>query len=61
MVVEAFYPNEGDLRLIGPAADAKSLKAFAEAIAAIEAGELGGLAKERRYCPNCQCYFICGV
>ncbi|MGX7896048.1 UvrD-helicase domain-containing protein [Tsuneonella sp. HG222] len=61
IIVQAFYPSDGEVREIGPAADPKSLKAFGEAIASIEAGALGTLAKERRYCPNCQCYFICGV
>jgi hypothetical protein len=61
IIVQAFYPSDGSVREIGPAADPKSLKAFAEAIVSIEAGALGELAKERRYCPNCQCYFICGI
>jgi superfamily I DNA/RNA helicase len=61
VTVEAFYPSEGEVRPIPPANDAKSMKAYADAIDGIEAGDLGSLAKERRFCPNCQCYFICGV
>jgi superfamily I DNA/RNA helicase len=61
ITVEAFYPSDGELRVIPADNDSKSLKAFGDAIAGIESGALGSLAKDRRYCPNCQCYFICGI
>ena len=33
---------------------------YADAITAIERGEFPAVP-EARQCPNCQCYFVCGV
>ena len=59
--VEAYYPATDEAIAFGPKADEKSLGDYREAIAAIERGEAPATPADARHCPNCPCYFICGV
>ncbi len=59
--VEAYYPDDGVTLPIPIADDAKALRAYEDAIAGIESGAFPAKPKDARFCPNCSCYFICGV
>jgi hypothetical protein len=61
IVVEAYYPSEGETRQFSPGKEDKAVKAYESAIAGIEAGLFGAKPSDPRFCPNCQCYFICGI
>lgn len=56
--IETFYLSTGEVVPVSPKNDDKKLKAYADAIAAIESGDFHPETDVRR-CPNCQCYFIC--
>ena len=59
--VEAYYPGDGVTRDFPAGKQDKAVKAFGDAIAGIEAGSFPAKPSDPRYCPNCPCYFICGV
>ncbi len=59
--VATFYPASGEAVPTSAAKDGKSLGEYADAIAGIERGEFVAKPKDPRQCPNCQCYFICGI
>lgn len=59
--VETYYPATGETVPALAKKDDKLLTEYADAIAAIERGEFTPNPKDRRQCPNCQCYFICGI
>ncbi len=59
--VEAYYPGDGVTRDFPAGKEDKAIKAFGDAIAGIEAGSFPAKPSDPRYCPNCPCYFICGV
>ena len=59
--VEAYYPSDGVTRNLLAGKEDKALKAFEGAINGIEAGLFPAKPDDPRFCPNCQCYFICGV
>jgi superfamily I DNA/RNA helicase len=59
--VETYYPATGETVPAPPKKDDKLLAEYVGAIAAIELGEFTPNPKDRRQCPNCQCYFICGI
>lgn len=59
--VETYYPASGESVPAPAKKDDKLLSEYADAIAAIERGEFTPNPKDRRQCPNCQCYFICGI
>lgn len=59
--VEAYYPSDGEKRDFPAGKEDKALKAFEGAINGIEAGLFPAKPDDPRFCPNCQCYFICGV
>jgi superfamily I DNA/RNA helicase len=58
--VEAYYPATDESVSMVAKNDEKLLREYGDAIAAIERGEFPA-TPEARQCPNCQCYFICGV
>lgn len=58
--VGAYYPATDEFVPMAPKSDDKLLREYAEAITAIERGEFPAIP-EARQCPNCHCYFICGV
>ena len=59
--VGAYYPSNGETREFPAGKEDKAVKAFERAIIGIEAGEFPAKPDDNRFCPNCQCYFICGV
>lgn len=59
--VEAYYPSDGETRDFPAGKEDKALKTFEGAIKGIEAGFFPAKPDDPRFCPNCQCYFICGV
>jgi superfamily I DNA/RNA helicase len=59
--VEAYYPSDGETREFSAGKEDKAVKAFEGAINGIEAGIFPAKPEDSRFCPNCQCYFICGV
>jgi CRISPR/Cas system-associated exonuclease Cas4 (RecB family) len=59
--IETFYPATGEAVPAQTKNDDKALAEYVDAIAAIERGEFAPEPKDRRQCPNCQCYFICGI
>ncbi|MDR6126770.1 DNA helicase-2/ATP-dependent DNA helicase PcrA [Sphingomonas sp. SORGH_AS802] len=61
IAVEAYYPSDGTTRDFPPGKEDKAVKAFADAIVGIEAGDFPAKPEDARFCPNCPCYFICGV
>ena len=61
VAVEAYYPNDGEAVPINGQNEAKALRTYSDAIAGIEAGAFSARPADPRYCPNCQCYFICGA
>jgi len=61
LIVETFYPSTSEAVALSPNKnDEKLLKEYREAIAGIE-GSAFAPDPDGRKCPNCQCYFICGV
>ena len=58
--VEILYLGIGETVQVTAKNDAKLLAKYAEAIANIERGDFHP-DPDPRQCPNCQCYFICGV
>lgn len=58
--VEAYYPATDESVPVVVKNDDKLLREYADAISAIERGEFPAVP-EARQCPNCQCYFICGI
>jgi len=61
VIVETYYPASGEAAAAPAKKDDKLLAEYAETIAAIELGDFAPTPKDRRQCPNCQCYFICGI
>lgn len=61
IAIEAYYPSEGATREFGPGKEDKAVKAFEDAISGIEAGSFPAKPSDVRFCPNCPCYFICGI
>lgn len=59
--VEAYYPSDGVTRDFPAGKEDKAVKAFGDAICGIEAGIFPAKPDDPRFCPNCPCYFICGV
>lgn len=59
--VGAYYPSDGATREFPAGKEDKAVKAFEGAINGIEAGQFPAKPDDPRFCPNCQCYFICGV
>ncbi len=59
--VETYYPGLSEAVPIPARKDAKLLEEYADAIRAIERGEFPNTPADGRQCPNCQCYFICGI
>jgi len=59
--VGAYYPSDGDTREFPAGKEDKAIKAFEGAINGIEAGQFPAKPDDPRFCPNCQCYFICGT
>jgi superfamily I DNA/RNA helicase len=59
--VEAYYPSEGQTREFSAGKEDKAVKVFEDAINGIEAGIFPAKPDDPRFCPNCQCYFVCGV
>lgn len=59
--VEAYYPSDNETREFPAGKEDKAIKAFEGAIGGIEAGLFPAKPDDPRFCPNCQCYFICGI
>ncbi|MEE4454374.1 UvrD-helicase domain-containing protein [Novosphingobium resinovorum] len=59
--VGAYYPSDGETREFPAGKEDKAIKAFEGAINGIEAGQFPAKPDDPRFCPNCQCYFICGT
>lgn len=59
--VGAYYPSDGETREFPAGKEDKAIKTFESAISGIEAGKFPAKPDDPRFCPNCQCYFICGV
>jgi superfamily I DNA/RNA helicase len=61
VVIETYYPASGEaVQVECGKDDDKLLQQYRDAIAAIEAGDFTPVPDPRQ-CPNCPCYFICGV
>ena len=61
VIIETFYPATGEAVPVVAKKDEKLLAEYAAAIAGIERGDFTAKPKNPRQCPNCQCYFICGI
>ncbi len=58
--VETYYLASGDVVVVPPGNEDKKLQKYVDAITAIEIGEFPA-DPEQRKCPNCPCYFTCGI
>jgi hypothetical protein len=61
IAVETFYLATGKVVPVLAKNDGKLIKQYADAIAGIERGDFPANPKDARSCPNCQCYFLCGM
>lgn len=59
--LETYYPSLKEAVPIPARKDAKLLDEYADAIRGIESGAFASTPADPRQCPNCQCYFICGI
>lgn len=58
--VETFYLASGDVVVVPSGNEDKKLQKYVAAIEAIEVGEFPAVPEQRK-CPNCPCYFSCGI
>lgn len=61
VVLETYYPGLDEAVQVPPRKDDKLLDEYATALAAVEQGVFPNKPADARQCPNCQCYFVCGV
>ncbi len=61
ITVGAYYPSNGEMREFPAGKEGTAIKVFEGAINGIEAGQFPAKPADPRFCPNCQCYFICGI